>query len=92
MHVVALTPNTIKTSDDLLKDITLIRQRNYALDIENEPGLFCVGTVLLNYTNKPIGAISLSSKTMSDEDQQRYANTLLSHTQRLSAIFGYIQR
>ena len=93
MDVHALTSKTMLTLDDLLQDISLTRQRNYALDIEeNEPGLFCIGTVLLNYNRKPIGAISLSSTSMSDEQLQRYSTALIEQTQRISYMLGYTHR
>lgn len=93
MDVKPLTPNTIQSSEALMQDIAEIRKRNYATDIEeNEPGLFCVGTVLLNYNRKPLGAISLSSSSMSDEKRQYLAQVLLQHTQRLSSMMGYSHR
>jgi len=93
MDVRPLMPNTITTVEALLQDIAAIRQRNYALDLEeNEPGLFCVGTVLMNYNHKPIGAISLSSSTLTAEQQERYSKALLQCTQRLSNMLGYSHR
>ncbi len=93
MDVRQLMPNTITTVEALLQDIAATRQRNYALDLEeNEPGLFCVGTVLMNYNRKPIGAISLSADTMSEEQQAQYSKALLQCTQRLSSMLGYSHR
>lgn len=90
MDVHALTPNTISSLEDLLQDIVMTRKRNYALDIEeNEFGLFCIGTVLLNYNNKPIGAISISSNSLTEEKIQEYSQVLLQYTQRLSYMLGY---
>ena len=85
-----LTPNTIADITSLLNDIAKTRQRNYALDLEeNEPNLFCVGTVLMNYSRKPIGAISLSVNHLTKEDEIRYSETLLQHTKRISSMLGY---
>lgn len=93
MDIKPLTPNTIQTVEELMQDIARIRERNYALDLEeNEPGLFCVGTVLMNYNRKPLGAISLSSRSMTEEDRTHYAEVLLQHTQRLSYMLGYSHR
>ena len=90
LQVRPFTPNTITTLDSLMQDIALVRQRNYALDMEeNEPGLFCIGTVLLNYNHKPVGAISLSSRSMTGEDQKRLGAALLQRSQRLSYMLGY---
>jgi len=90
MNVHAFTKNTITNLSDLLKDINLIRQRNYAVDIEeSEPGLYCVGTVLLNYNRRPIGAISLSTNHMDEETQQKLSSALISQTRQLSYMLGY---
>lgn len=90
MNIHQYTKNTITSFDDLLKDIGHIRQCNYALDNEeSEPGLFCVGTVLLNYNRKPIGAISLSTNHMTKEYQQQLSEALLSQTGQLSYMLGY---
>lgn len=89
----AATPHTITTLEGLMQDIALVRQRNYALDLEeNEPGLFCIGTVVLNYNRKPIGAISLSGRSMTEEDQKRLSVPLLERTKRLSYMLGYTRR
>ena len=93
MNVKAITPNTILTYEGLMQDIAKIRLRNYALDMEeNEPGLFCIGTVLLNYNRKPIGAISLSTDSMSKEDELRFSGALLRSTQKISSMLGYTCR
>ena len=90
MEIKALTANTITDVATLLKDIAQIRQRNYALDLEeSEPGLFCLGTVLLNYNRRPIGAISLSTNSLTEEEQLRYSEALLQHVHRLSNMLGY---
>lgn len=90
MNVRAYTHNTITRLDDMLKEVGRIRQCNYALDNEeSEPGLFCVGTVLLNYNHRPIGAISLSTNHMTDELRQKLSDVLVAHTQQLSYMLGY---
>ncbi|EGO65572.1 IclR family transcriptional regulator [Acetonema longum] len=90
MEIKALTANTITDVETLLVDIAQIRQRNYALDLEeSEPRLFCIGTVLLNYNRKPIGAISLSTNSMTEGEQLRYSEALLQRVQRVSNMLGY---
>jgi IclR family KDG regulon transcriptional repressor len=90
MKIKSLTPKTITTIEVLLQEIAQIRQRNYALDMEeSEYGLFCIGTVLLNYNHKPIGAISLSTNSMSDEKQKKLSSELLKLTAKLSGMLGY---
>jgi IclR family KDG regulon transcriptional repressor len=90
MEIKAWTSNTFTDIDTLLQDIAVTRQRNYALDMEEtEYGLFCIGTVLLNYNRQPFGSISLSASSMTEEDQARYSAALLRHVQRLSGMLGY---
>lgn len=90
MNVRAYTSNTITDLNDFMQEIYVIRQRNYAVDMEEtEPGLFCVGTALLNYNHRAIGAISLSTNHMTDELLQRLSNSLLTQTQRLSYMLSY---
>lgn len=93
MNVRAFTQNTITTLDALLQDIGQIRQRNYATDNEeSEPGLFCIGTVLLNYNRRPIGAISLSTNHMTEDIRQSLSSALLDQSRQLSYMLGYSVR
>lgn len=90
MEIRTLTSNTITDIDALLQDIALTRQRNYALDMEeSEYGVYCIGTALLNYNRQPIGAISLSSSSMTAEEQECYGDALLQQSKRLSNMLGY---
>lgn len=85
------TIHTLTTPEALLQDIAQTRRRQYALDDqETENGLYCIGAVVMNYTNRAIGAISLSLSHMSPEDEKRCSQELLKSTQLLSASMGYI--
>lgn len=89
-NVITYTKNTHTTIDSLLKDITTVRIKKYALDVEEtSPGLFCIGAVVMNYTSRPIGAISLSSSHMSQEDEKNYSTALLRTVNLLSSSMGY---
>ena len=93
MAISALTPNTITTVDALLQDIAKTRVRGYALDLEeNEPGLFCIGVPLMGYNGTPLGAISLSGRSMTADDERRQSQALIRSTQRLSTMLGYTSR
>ena len=84
------TPKTITDINALMVDIAKTRQRNYALDIEETaPNLFCVGSILMNYNRKPIGAISLSTNSLTLEEEELLSTTLLQHTRRISNLLGY---
>lgn len=87
----SLTSHTITDVQQLLSDISLIRQRGYALDIEeNEYNMFCIGTIIRGQSGKPIGAISLSGSSMTEEDIKNLSVPLLTSASRLSGLMGYI--
>jgi IclR family transcriptional regulator, acetate operon repressor len=59
-----LTPRTPKTTTDqqvLIKQLTEIRTRGYAVDDEeNETGIRCVGAAIYDHTDRVMGGVSLS--------------------------------
>jgi len=73
--LITRTPNSITSIEALENELELIRSRGYAIDNEeNEIGIRCVGAPIFDYTNKPIGAISVSAP--SDRMDQERCNTL----------------
>lgn len=92
MDVKPLTRHTITDVQDLLEDISLTRQRGYALDNEeNEYNLCCIGTIVRGQTGVPVGAVSLSGSVFKDEKEiQQIADILLPAVNRLSGMMGYI--
>lgn len=90
MHVRPIMPNTITTFEAFMQEITLVRQQNYAVDREeSEPGVFCVGTVLLDYNRRAVGSVSLSVSEMDPERERALSSALLERTQRMSYMLGY---
>ena len=88
-----LTEHTITDIHALLQDISEVKQRHYALDREeNEYNIFCVGALVMNYTNTPLGAISISGTTLTQEEEQTISQTLTAAVKRLSATLGYVMR
>ena len=59
---------------------------------ENEYNIFCVGALVMNYTNTPLGAISISGTTLTQEEEQTISQTLTAAVKRLSATLGYVMR
>ena len=56
------TANTIKTLNQLLADLRMIRKRGYSIDNEEiEIGLRCVGAPIRDYTGAMVGAISVAA-------------------------------
>ena len=64
------TKNTFRTTEELLRDLAMVRERGYATDLEEfEEGLRCVASPIRDYTRKVIGALSVSGPAhrLSDE-------------------------
>lgn len=92
-NVKRLTEHTITDVHALLQDISEVKQRHYALDREeNEYNIFCVGALVMNYTNTPLGAISISGTTLTEEEEHAISETLIAAVRRLSATLGYVMR
>lgn len=92
-NVKRLTEHTITDVHALLQDISEVKQRHYALDREeNEYNIFCVGALVMNYTNTPLGAISISGTTLTQEEEHAISETLIAAVRRLSATLGYVMR
>jgi len=56
------TPNTLTTAAALRSDLTVIRERGYAIDdVENEAGVRCVAAPVFDATGAAISAVSVSA-------------------------------
>lgn len=61
LRLKAYTPQTVKNIDQLLADLSQIRQRGYAVDNEEiELGLRCVGAPIRDYSGCMVGAVSVA--------------------------------
>lgn len=59
--MVAMTPRTITTTEQLKEDLARVRANGYAVDdIENETGVRCVGAPIFNHQREVIAALSIS--------------------------------
>ena len=93
MNVQALTENTLTDMQMFLQDIGLTRQRGYALDREeNEYHVFCVGSMIMDFSNRPIGAISISGSSLTDGEEKGLSEMLISSCRKLSSLLGYAIR
>jgi DNA-binding IclR family transcriptional regulator len=55
------TPHTITTEEGLRAQLARIREQGFAVDdVENELGIRCVGAAVLDHTDTPVAAISIS--------------------------------
>ncbi|MRN07741.1 IclR family transcriptional regulator [Lactobacillus sp. 0.1XD8-4] len=69
-----LTPNTITNTQKLLENINTTRQQGYSIDdIENQPGVYCLGFAL-NKNGRNFGAFSISTPEyrMDTEKKKRF--------------------
>lgn len=84
--------NTISSEEVYLKELETVREKGYAVDMEEELyGVVCVGAPIFNYTNVPCGSIWISGPKdrLSKEITEKSANTILSVTQSISFELGY---
>ena len=88
-----LTDKTIANIDELLKDIAEVRNRGYALDLEEyEEEVHCVAVPVLDFMGKVIAGISVSGpkERMSMERiEKEIAPLLIESAHILSSKFGY---
>lgn len=86
-----LTEHTVIDIHSFLQDISDIRRRYYALDREeNEYNIYCVGAVVMGHSNLPVGAISISGSSLTEEEEQKLAGLLVPAVKRLSGLLGYV--
>jgi DNA-binding IclR family transcriptional regulator len=68
-----LSPNSLRSVDELMQDLELTRQRGYAIDDEeNTVGIMCLGVAIPRLDpNEPVRAVSVTLlKARADEDLQ----------------------
>lgn len=86
------TPHTLSTLEDLLADLNLIRERGYALDLEeNEPGITCVAAPIFDHSGAVVAAISASAPTirMQSDRLNQLAKEIRNVGCKISARLGY---
>ncbi|MFQ9718521.1 MAG: IclR family transcriptional regulator [Blautia sp.] len=87
-----LTTHTITDLQEFLKEIAQVRKCRYALDREeSEYQLFCVGAAVMDHTGFPIGAISLSGSSLTQEEEEYLSDAVIQSSQRLSGLLGYVK-
>ncbi|WP_422447100.1 IclR family transcriptional regulator [Thermoanaerobacterium sp. DL9XJH110] len=85
------TNNTISEPERLIAEIEQIRNKGYALDLEeHEKGIRCVGAPIFNYHNEVIGSISLAAVaiTLGEKNIEEYANDVINAAKTLSSLLG----
>ncbi|SHJ54900.1 transcriptional regulator, IclR family [Anaerobranca californiensis DSM 14826] len=86
------TNNTITDKDKFKEHLAKVRELGYAIDnIEHEEGVRCVAAPIFDYTNKVIGAISISGPTVriSEDRIKELAELITSTAHKISKSLGY---
>ena len=86
------TDYTIINRDDLFKELEDIRERGYALDLqENEYGITCIAVPIFDYTGQVVSAISISGPTMrmTEERLEQLKQPIIQIGQQISNRLGY---
>lgn len=86
------TPNTIVDPDQLRQHVEIIRQKGYALDMEEiELGVRCIATAIRDYTGKVIGAFSSSAPAtrVSEEKLMEIIEAVKETGHNISLRLGY---
>lgn len=87
-----LTEHTITNVHRLLEDLSQVRQRRYAVDREeNEYNVFCVGAAVLGSANVPVGAVSISGRSLTAAEEEQISEALLPAVKLLSGYMGYME-
>lgn len=85
------TPNTITDPKDLLIELENIRNKGYALDLEeHENGIRCVGAPIFDHNDEVIGSISVAaiSVFLGNKDIEEYAPLVFSASKTISKNIG----
>jgi IclR family KDG regulon transcriptional repressor len=84
-------PNTITSLDELMLDLTQIRERGFSLDQEeNEEGIGCVAAAIYDYEDKVVGAVSLSTliQNLSPYNVNVFSERVMKTARRISQSLG----
>jgi len=82
------TPSTIRSVDELIGQLKIIKKNGYALDLEeHEPEVYCVATPIKNSEGKVVAAISISgpkSRMGNIKGNQELVDIAICAAQRIS--------
>ena len=93
--LVALTPNTITTKEELLNELEKVKIQGYALDDEEcELGARCLSVGIKDYTGKNVAGISVSGPItrMSMDYIETIKNTVIDTAKKVSELLAYKER
>lgn len=95
IHFTKRTDYTILTPNDLLQEISNIKEVGYSLDnIENEDGIRCIAAPIYDYTGKIIASFSISgpsTRVTMERIETELAEKILNTSRAISSQLGYGQ-
>jgi DNA-binding IclR family transcriptional regulator len=89
----SITKNTIRSREELERDLERTRKRGYAVDNrEGNPGLICVAAPIRDGTNEAIAAISIATPyyKMDADKKTRFSSLVKKTAQEISRRLGYL--
>lgn len=89
------TDKTITNKDDFLKELIQVKQKGYALDLEeNEWGIICIAVPIFDHLGKVAAAVSISGPTirMKDDRLEHLQARMKYIGRQISARLGYTKR
>lgn len=92
-RLIPFTEKSIRTKEDMLKELEEVREQGYAMDNEeNEANIVCIGAPVKNYTGSVVAAISVSWPIFrfSKEECKMWAETIKEKAAELSRVLGYL--
>jgi IclR family transcriptional regulator, KDG regulon repressor len=87
------TKHTITNKDEFLKELIRVKEKGYALDLEeNEYGIRCIAVPIFDHLGKVIAAVSVSGPTirMTDERLEQLKPRMIEIGKQISARLGYV--
>ena len=91
-HIEKLTENTVIDYEKFKENLSIIRKQGYAIDEqENEIGIRCIGTSILDYNGHVCGAISISGSIISFKEEKinEFAKLIIEYAGKISQELGY---
>jgi DNA-binding IclR family transcriptional regulator len=92
MPLTAMTPNTLTDREQLLEELTTVRQRGYAVSVgERSPWASAAAAPIRDWSDKPIAAISVlgPSHRLTSEILPALGRQVRQVAMEVSAAFGY---
>jgi DNA-binding IclR family transcriptional regulator len=86
------TRNTLTSKEKLLEELTLVRERGYAVDNqEREEGVMCLASPVRDYSGKVIAAVSISGPVdrFGKDRMEKLISMVKEHALKISEELGY---